>query len=48
MFEKIPKENVPKIMGGSCECAEGCCYSDAGPWKDHQGDRWATEAFLKL
>lgn len=48
MFTKIPKENVPAILGGSCNCEGGCCYSDAGPWKGHTGDRWATEQFLKL
>ena len=32
MFERIPKENVPSILGGSCKCAEGCVFSDAGPW----------------
>jgi len=48
MFDKIDKDCVPKILGGSCNCEGGCTYSDAGPWKGHMGDDWAREQFLKL
>ena len=32
LLEIIDKENLPKILGGECECKEGCLKSDAGPW----------------
>ncbi|KAF8903929.1 CRAL-TRIO domain-containing protein [Gymnopilus junonius] len=33
LLKQIPKENLPKQYGGTCECAGGCTLSDAGPWK---------------
>jgi len=27
-------ENLPKIYGGTCECAGGCSHSNVGPWND--------------
>jgi hypothetical protein len=33
LVAQIPAENLPKSLGGSCECSEGCSMSDAGPWK---------------
>jgi hypothetical protein len=33
LLEKIDKENLPKFFGGTCECPEGCLFSNAGPWK---------------
>lgn len=43
MFEKIDKANVPKIIGGNCECdcPGGCNMSDEGPWKYFPGDEFA-------
>lgn len=41
---QIPKENLPKAFGGSCECDKGCALSDAGPWQDAQWSKppkWA-------
>lgn len=32
LLEQIPKENLPKEFGGTCECPGGCSLSDAGPW----------------
>ena len=34
LMEQIPKENLPKEFGGTCECdcVGGCSMSDAGPW----------------
>ena len=34
LLEQIPAENLPKDLGGTCECAQGCSMSDAGPWRE--------------
>ncbi|QSL64775.1 hypothetical protein MERGE_002077 [Pneumocystis wakefieldiae] len=34
LLEQIPEENLPKILGGTCQCDGGCEFSDAGPWND--------------
>ncbi|KAG4305999.1 hypothetical protein PORY_000909 [Pneumocystis oryctolagi] len=36
LLEQIPQENLPKILGGTCECDGGCEFSDAGAWNDPQ------------
>jgi len=41
LLAQVPDENLPKMFGGSCECAGGCAFSDAGPWTDPQ---WAKPA----
>lgn len=33
LLKQVPKENLPKEFGGTCECPEGCQLSDAGPCK---------------
>ena len=38
LLEQVPKENLPTILGGTCECPGGCALSDLGPWRDPQ---WA-------
>lgn len=40
MFEHIDRENVPAIIGGTCECPgeDGCNLSDVGPWQEFEGD----------
>lgn len=40
LLEQVPKENLPKAFGGTCECPGGCEYSDAGPWQD---STWVRE-----
>ena len=35
LLEQIPAENLPKDLGGTCECEGGCSLSDAGPWNKH-------------
>lgn len=34
LLAQIPAENLPKDIGGTCECSGGCSMSDAGPWKE--------------
>lgn len=34
LLAQVPAENLPKTLGGKCECDKGCQYSDAGPWQD--------------
>ncbi|KAI9788099.1 MAG: cytosolic factor, phosphatidylinositol/phosphatidylcholine transfer protein [Peltula sp. TS41687] len=46
LLQQIPKENLPKLFGGSCECPGGCALSDVGPWQDPQWARppkWAQQ-----
>lgn len=46
LFEQVPKENLPKIFGGTCDCPGGCQLSDAGPWQDPQytkTPKWAKQ-----
>ena len=34
LLEKIDKENLPTVLGGTCTCPpEGCLFSCAGPWR---------------
>jgi hypothetical protein len=32
LLAQVPQENLPKDLGGTCECSGGCSMSDAGPW----------------
>jgi len=36
LFGQVPKENLPKALGGECSCPGGCELSDEGPWRDPQ------------
>lgn len=44
LLAQVPKENLPKLFGGTCNCEGGCALSDAGPWQDPQWSKppkWA-------
>lgn len=46
LLSQVPKENLPVIFGGSCECDGGCELSDMGPWREKEWARpakWETE-----
>ena len=32
LLEQVPKENLPKQFGGTCDCKGSCPLSDEGPW----------------
>ncbi|KAK1093155.1 cytosolic factor, phosphatidylinositol/phosphatidylcholine transfer protein [Friedmanniomyces endolithicus] len=41
LFGQVPKENLPKQVGGTCACPGGCELSDEGPWRELQ---WSKPA----
>lgn len=46
LLEQVPKENLPKEFGGTCECEGGCGFSDMGPWQEKEWaktPKWAVE-----
>lgn len=32
LLQQIDEENLPKVLGGKCDCPGGCSLSDGGPW----------------
>ncbi|RMZ85449.1 hypothetical protein DV737_g859, partial [Chaetothyriales sp. CBS 132003] len=47
LLAHVPKENLPKQYGGTCECEGGCEFSDEGPWQDPKyvkEPKWAAPA----
>ncbi|KAK8030687.1 Sec14 cytosolic factor [Apiospora arundinis] len=47
LLAQVPAENLPKSIGGTCECEGGCAFSNAGPWQDPQWTRpakWEKKA----
>ncbi len=46
LLKQIPKENLPKLFGGECDCPGGCAWSDLGPWQEKEWARppkWMQE-----
>jgi len=40
LLELVDAENLPKFLGGNCECLSidgGCLYADIGPWNPKGG-----------
>lgn len=38
LFKQVPAENVPRFLGGECECEGGCLETEPGPWDEFPGD----------
>ena len=39
LLEKVSSENLPKFIGGDCNCDPyGCIFSEAGPWNNNNKD----------
>ena len=36
ILEHVDKENLPKFLGGTCECEGGCLKRQPGPWDDYE------------
>ncbi|KAG0276885.1 cytosolic factor, phosphatidylinositol/phosphatidylcholine transfer protein [Linnemannia exigua] len=34
LLQDIDAANLPKVIGGTCECVGGCQVGEPGPWKD--------------
>ncbi|KAF5356662.1 hypothetical protein D9757_013142 [Collybiopsis confluens] len=43
LLDQIPAENLPKELGGTCSCANGCSLSDEGPWTEEKWRKVETE-----
>ncbi|OQO08138.1 hypothetical protein B0A48_06932 [Cryoendolithus antarcticus] len=46
LLAQVPKQNLPKHLGGDCSCKGGCQLSDVGPWQDPQWSKppaWAKK-----
>ncbi|KAF6219332.1 hypothetical protein HO133_005157 [Letharia lupina] len=44
LLGQVPKQNLPKLFGGTCACEGGCALSDEGPWQDSEwtkAPKWA-------
>jgi len=47
LLAQIPKENLPKVLGGDCDCEGGCMFSDLGPWQETEWKKpakWEKQA----
>lgn len=36
LLEKVDSDCLPTFFGGTCQCPEGCLFSNAGPWKKEE------------
>jgi len=39
VLKQVPAENLPKDLGGTCNCVGGCAMSDAGVWKEVEQEK---------
>lgn len=47
LLAQVPPENLPTPFGGSCECEEGCMFSDMGPWRESEWSNPSKEGDAK-
>lgn len=38
LFEFVSPDNVPKFLGGNCQCEGGCLETEEGPWDHYEAD----------
>ncbi|KIK49796.1 hypothetical protein GYMLUDRAFT_51521 [Collybiopsis luxurians FD-317 M1] len=43
LLAQIPKENLPKELGGGCTCGKGRSLSDEGPWNEAKWQKIEAE-----
>ena len=36
VLEYVDIDNLPKFLGGNCECEGGCLIAQPGPWNDYE------------
>jgi hypothetical protein len=47
LLEQVPADNLPRSLGGECNCEGGCALGDMGPWQDPEWVRtpaWAPKS----
>ncbi|KAJ7212129.1 CRAL-TRIO domain-containing protein [Mycena pura] len=47
LLDLVDADSLPKVLGGNCECQEGCHQSSAGPWLDGRVG-WGPKSKAKL
>jgi len=47
LLDQIPAENLPKDLGGKCECKGGCSLANEGPWST-MSEEEIKEALKKI
>lgn len=52
LLEKVNPKNLPKLIGGECNCEPyGCFFSDLGPWSDNnnkQNIKARSKTFMEM
>ncbi|KAJ4471956.1 CRAL-TRIO domain-containing protein [Lentinula aciculospora] len=43
LLAQIPRENLLKELGGTCQCEKGCSLSDEGPWNEAKWQKLEAE-----
>ncbi len=43
LLDKVDADCLPTFWGGSCQCPEGCLFSNAGPWQKNEKEEIPEE-----